>query len=385
MRYILGLFILLGLASCGNDEDEDGTSVENNFHIEGQINGASLLRVKIEAQSERGPILVGEVMTDVNGNYKLDGNIPGMGIYSMSVGADQRNAIAIPLDKNDNAKISGNLNTFSLKPKISGTKWAKPLMQYMDKFNDFAITQMEEMPKIKDEAEQLKKFQELKKPLDEFVRKAVSKDPSNPVNIIFTSSLLPGEMGMLNWDPENLEVLKTMHTAYRKDHSDSPITDMLGQQIAYLENEIEKNAQFTSGSMSAPEIAMKNPAGTEMRLSNLKGKVVLIDFWASWCQPCRRENPKVIAMYKKYKAKGFEIFSVSLDQDPAAWKAAIAKDGLIWPNHVSDLLGWQTPLTQIYGFQSIPHTVLVNREGNIVAVGLRGADLEQKLIETLSK
>ena len=137
--------------------------------------------------------------------------------------------------------------------------------------------------------------------------------------------------------------------------------------------------------MAAPEIALKNPGGTDLRLSALKGKIVLIDFWASWCGPCRKENPNVVKLYKKYKNQGFEIFSVSLDQDQNAWKGAIEKDGLIWPNHVSDLMGWQTPLVQSYGIQGIPHTVLLNREGNIVGVGLRGAQLEQKLIDAISK
>ena len=129
---------------------------------------------------------------------------------------------------------------------------------------------------------------------------------------------------------------------------------------------------------------MKNPKGTELRLSSLKGKVVLIDFWASWCGPCRKENPNVVKLYKKYKSKGFEVFSVSLDQDANAWNKAIAQDGLIWPNHVSDLLGWQTPMTQLYGFNAIPYTVLVNEEGNIVGVNLRGEELEQKLKEVLN-
>ena len=142
---------------------------------------------------------------------------------------------------------------------------------------------------------------------------------------------------------------------------------------------------MASGTMAAPEIAMKDPNGKELRLSALKGKVVLVDFWASWCGPCRKENPNVVRLYKKFKSKGFEVFSVSLDQDPKAWKDAIAKDGLIWPNHVSDLMGWQTPLTQQYGFQSIPYTVLLNRDGNIIGVGLRGEQLERKLEEVLSK
>jgi thiol-disulfide isomerase/thioredoxin len=159
----------------------------------------------------------------------------------------------------------------------------------------------------------------------------------------------------------------------------------LSDQVAMVEDGFNQYQTMASGTMAAPEIALKDPNGNELRLSALKGKVVLVDFWASWCGPCRKENPNVVRLYKKFKAKGFEIFSVSLDQDPKAWKDAIAKDGLIWPNHVSDLMGWQTPLTQQYGFQSIPYTVLLNRDGNIIGVGLRGEQLERKLEEVLSK
>jgi thiol-disulfide isomerase/thioredoxin len=122
-----------------------------------------------------------------------------------------------------------------------------------------------------------------------------------------------------------------------------------------------------------------------LKLSSLRGKVVLIDFWASWCGPCRKENPNVVRLYNQYKAKGFTVFSVSLDQDAEAWKKAIASDGLIWPNHVSDLLGWQTPLVQLYAFEGIPHTVLIDQEGKIIGTGLRGESLEQKLKEQFSK
>jgi thiol-disulfide isomerase/thioredoxin len=131
----------------------------------------------------------------------------------------------------------------------------------------------------------------------------------------------------------------------------------------------------------APEISMKDPNGKVLKLSSLRGKIVLIDFWASWCGPCRRESPNVVKLYKQYKDKGFTVFSVSLDDDAAAWKKAIAADGLIWPNHVSDLKGWETPMVQTYGISGIPHTVLIDKQGKIIATGLRGESLEQKLKE----
>ncbi len=129
----------------------------------------------------------------------------------------------------------------------------------------------------------------------------------------------------------------------------------------------------------APELAFQNPQGKIMKLSDLKGKVVLIDFWASWCRPCRMENPNVVAMYNKYHDKGFEIYSVSLDKDKASWENAIKTDGLIWPNHVSDLLYWNSEGARIYGVRSIPATVLVDKDGKIIALNLRGAALEQAL------
>jgi thiol-disulfide isomerase/thioredoxin len=139
------------------------------------------------------------------------------------------------------------------------------------------------------------------------------------------------------------------------------------------------------GGKVAPEIALKSPEGKVIKLSSLRGKYVLIDFWASWCGPCRKENPNVVRLYNKYKNKGFTVYSVSLDKDAAAWKGAIASDGLVWPNHVSDLLHWNSPMPALYGFQGIPYTVLVDKEGKIIATGLRGETLEQKLSELLDK
>ncbi|MEL6593886.1 MAG: TlpA disulfide reductase family protein, partial [Bacteroidota bacterium] len=148
-----------------------------------------------------------------------------------------------------------------------------------------------------------------------------------------------------------------------------------------LDTQIKAEKAMAVGAI-APEIALPNPQGDTLRLSDLRGKVVLIDFWASWCGPCRRENPKVVRMYKAYQDQGFEILGVSLDAKKTAWEQAIAKDGLEWL-HVSDLRRWRSVAAQTYGVGSIPATVLVGRDGRIIARNLRGTLLENKLEEVM--
>ncbi|CAL1520089.1 TlpA disulfide reductase family protein [Chitinophaga sp. MM2321] len=143
-----------------------------------------------------------------------------------------------------------------------------------------------------------------------------------------------------------------------------------------------ESARKTAIGQSAIEFAQTDANGKEVKLSSFRGKYVLVDFWASWCGPCRAENPNVVKAYNKFKAKGFEILGVSLDDKKNKWQAAIDADKLTW-THVSDLKGWKNAAAELYGVRAIPQNVLINPKGKIIAKNLRGEALEEKLGEIL--
>ena len=390
MKYYLILFLLpLLLVSCNdtsNETEDETDELEDNFVINGEIEGAQNTTFYLEAISQQGNISVAQAKADGNGKFSMVGNIPGFGLYQLRLGESNDKIIPVTLVPNDKVSISGNFATFETAPIVKGTKWAKVMTDYMKVFSTFHIQQAELMQlkgKISDD-ELSERFMELKSSVDVFAIEQMEKDPANPFNLVLSSSATPA-MGFEGWDPKNLEVLKKVSNAYMNDYPDSPMATNMSNQVYEIEIAYNDYKANNSGERQAPEITLNTPEGKELRLSSLRGKYVLIDFWAAWCGPCRKESPNVVRMYNKYKNKGFTVYSVSLDNNAEDWKAAIAADGLIWPNHVSDLLQWKSPMPQLYGFNGIPHTVLVDPDGKIIATGLRGSSLEQKLIEIFEK
>tara|TARA_B100000508_G_scaffold55003_3_gene42686 strand:- start:56096 stop:57217 length:1122 start_codon:yes stop_codon:yes gene_type:complete len=165
-----------------------------------------------------------------------------------------------------------------------------------------------------------------------------------------------------------------------KGFGDSPTVKRIVEEYNKNKEKLKATLPVAEGS-EAKDIMLPNPEGDTLRLSDYKGKVVLLDFWASWCGPCRRENPNVVKLYEKYNKDGFEVFSVSLDKSKSKWVAAIEQDGLIWDGHVSDLQYWRSRAAKKYNVSSIPYTVLIDEEGKVIGTKLRGAALEEKLHE----
>ncbi|WP_430810931.1 MULTISPECIES: redoxin domain-containing protein [unclassified Carboxylicivirga] len=194
----------------------------------------------------------------------------------------------------------------------------------------------------------------------------VKANPKSPVSAFVVSNI---------YGHRSIEEMKEGLALLDASLSESTYYQKLSEKITKLE-------AVAVGEM-APDFTMNDTEGNPVSLSSFKGKYMLLDFWASWCGPCRRENPNVVKLYDEFKDKGFDILGISLDQKKDAWLKAIEDDQLTW-NHVSDLKGWQNEVAKMYAVSGIPHTILLDKEGRIIAKNLRGDDLHAKVAELLN-
>jgi peroxiredoxin len=204
---------------------------------------------------------------------------------------------------------------------------------------------------------------------------AIEKEQmSNTKNFILKNgkSVVAAYLALSNAYAFDLKELQEINKAFDPSISSS-------NYVKKLKEREETLVKVQPGNV-APDFSMNDTTGAAFILSSLKGQYVLVDFWASWCRPCRAENPNVVAAFKEYQAKGFTILGVSLDNDRNNWIEAIKKDGLTW-NHVSDLKRWANSAAKLYGVMSIPSNFLLDKEGKILAHDLRGEDLKAKLAE----
>jgi thiol-disulfide isomerase/thioredoxin len=380
------VWILLLVAAGGlflwyiNRSELEKNGLEENLFISGQIQGAGGLQLFLEAPSDRGVISVAQTEIAEDGSFELPANIPGLGLYNLRISDLNGSTLWLPLQPSDKISLRCELTNFSFKPGLSGVKWAATYAELMQQTKRFESIQneLQQNPLKLDQDAVAAAYTAAKSNYEAFCVQAINRDLSSPVNIMLSMNLLP-TTGFEDWNAAHLQTLEKLSQAFAQRYASQAASQNMQAQCAQIEDAFFAYTQMTNGSMAAPEITLPDPSGQIRSLSSLKGKYVLIDFWASWCGPCKSEMPNVIAAYNKYKNQGFTIFSVSLDEDKTKWQAAIKSWGMTWPDHSSDLNGWKSNLPQLYQFDGIPYTVLVNPEGKIIGTNLRGQKLKDKL------
>ena len=398
MRSIISLLSIVFLLAVGCSTSEKAPAPSGKAGvISGQFSNVDA-GTKIFLRSFSKGVLVESGVCELkeDGSFELVPNAPlKMGYHQIMI--SKRRPLVLITDESEPIYISANVpdgKGYLTGANISGSETTSLLATYYDELIPLQDSLMSVSSMLKQaEGEERGKYEGLTKKiiaaLNDLSEGFVEANENSLAALAGLENLNPKTyfrdyetvLGNLREEYGKTEYFKSINKKYAmsQDPQNPPKKQTKQQQVQQKQRK-GKNSKYMAGDM-APDIVMNDPDGNERKLSDLRGKVVLLDFWASWCGPCRRENPHVVHAYNKYKDRGFEVFSVSLDSDVNRWKAAIAQDGLVWDNHVSDLQSWRNAASQAYGITSIPHTMLLDKEGKIIRTHLRGSQLEQELIK----
>lgn len=370
MKKIITLIASLALlAGCDSEKKASGT-----FELKGTLSNADGQTIYLEKLDSQKPQVIDSTVVDDKGNFVFNSAAPTLGFYRIKI--TDRSFGMLVLDSSDKVTITGDAKDLGNTYKVTGSPETSLFLEYNEMNKVFqgendslkAVFQAA-MQSVRMDSLRMDSISKVYEPpylamRERFTDKLAEKVRAN-------ANMFSSIMAIQPLDPDKYsDVFKALDEGLGKKYPENNNVRMFRQAVARL-------VAARTG-VEAPDLDMETPQGGRLKLSSLRGKVVMVDFWASWCGPCRKDMPHVKEIYAKYKSKGFEILGVSLDREKKDWVEAIQKDGLTWPQ-ISDLKFWSSEAVGLYNIQAIPHTVLLDKEGKIIAKGLRGEELDKAL------
>ena len=374
MKNFLALLIAcFFFASCTNP---------SGYNISGHFKNAGGQKISLEDLSDAEMLKVIDTSTiSADGSFNFNGHLKNAGIFRLKLSGGKQ--IFLVMDENTSQlKVESDTAAFEMENlKLEGSAVTNELYTFWKKLKEYNLNDSKIQVQLSDStiSDSLKQFienQQLQNNADakDYVDAFIDTVSSPVLGVFLTINIYRDVQNEWNRYVKMSNKLDGKFT-------NIPMVKQFADNVKAANtqtNSTSENNGLATGN-SAPDIELMNPEGKIISLSSLKGKYVLVDFWASWCGPCRHENPNVVAAYNQFKDKGFTVYSVSLDDDKTKWKNAIETDKLEWPYHVSELKGWQSNICKTYNIDAIPNNFLLDKDGKIVASNLRGDELTQAL------
>jgi len=352
----LTLLILLAAVLVGCNKEQQ--------KIKGTIHGGEGQTLYLYAFRDGEDIILDSTVIGKDEQFELR---PHQGlvkdIYRLGLG--ENDFFILITDSTENVDLEGQFGQLRNISKVNGSPHSEKLAQFSREINPIMDSLMNTLA-MEEEDTSLKKVNlNLRNQIEKTVLKWLDGNHTEPGALVALQYLDP----MLHNDQfiKVAEALKSSMTESEYFNSFVEYVNSIAEEINGPKRQALDQAIAVGKELS--NITLPDPNGTNRSLTDLRGKVVLVDCWASWCGPCRRANPEVVSIYNNFKSKGFEVFSVSLDSDKNAWTQAIAQDKLSWSNHVSDLKGWKSLVTYQWGIEAIPYPILLDKTGKVIAHG----------------
>jgi peroxiredoxin len=379
LRHYTWLLLIVILFSCTGPREK----ADNGIIIRGKFSNAESVVLYIEELTTNEVMPVDTVLTDQDGSFYYTNDIEDAGFYIIR--KDQENFITLLVEPGEKIFLQGDANNLIRTYEVDGSEGSLLLAtlnknQYHNKLKLDSLARIFRSHKYEDDFHQIRKeidmaFTKIFDDQQKYIMRFVRGHPYSLASVIalyqYTGSRL-----LLNMEEHFSyfeDLCMTLTEAYPLNKH---VMDLKRRVNEYKRNEAQRllaEKNLAPGAF-APEIVLPDPEGNQISLSSLRGKVVLLDFWAAWCPPCRESNRRLRRIYEEYKPLGFEIYAVSLDRTFDQWVLGIEEDGASWIQ-VSDLRFWNSPVVSLYNVTAIPHTVLIDKEGKIIEKGVTPREL----------